>query len=186
MYAERARHIHFKISRRGYHELTTQLFFEGGERNNTDFILNFLTHDEQLLVTKKISDKDQQKQIEFNITLDKVKQGEISEKAVREYTGKYLLNNAPFDFETFAKTLTGNTYKNLEIELSNKKSQLYLKTPFSPRVEIGWAAKDEYQSWAFNNTFIRFIRGENGKVSGLKLHFSEEQYVEGIKKKKNR
>ena len=186
LYANRARHIHFKISRRDYHELTTQLFFEGGERNNTDFILNYLTHDEQLLVTKKLIDNDKQKEIEFNITLDKIKQGEISEKAVKEYTGKYLLKNAPFDLKTLVKGLTGNTYKDIVIELTNKKSQLFMQTPFSPKIEIGWTAKDEYQSWAFNNTFLRFKRNESGKVNRLKLHFSEEQYVEGTKKKNNR
>lgn len=124
LYANRARHIHFKISRRNYHELTTQLFFEGGERNNTDFILNYLTHDEQLLVTKKLTDKDEQKQIEFNITLDKVRPGDIPEKTVKEYTGKYLLRNATFDLEALAKSLTGNEYKNIIIELTNKKTQL--------------------------------------------------------------
>ena len=185
LYGNRARHIHFKISRRDYHELTTQLFFDGGERNNTDFILNYLTHEEQLLVTKRLTDKDNQKEIEFNITLDKVKQGEISKKAVKEYTGKYLLKNATFDLETLAKSLTGNTYKDIIIELTNKKSQLFLQTPFSPIIEIGWNAKDEYQSYAFNNTFIRFDRNEKGKVSGLKLHFSEEQYVVGKKIKNN-
>ena len=186
LYANRARHIHFKISRRDYHELTTQLFFEGGERNNTDFILNYLTHDEQLLVIKKLVDNDKQKEIEFNLTLDKIKQGEISEKAVKEYTGKYLLKNAPFDLETLVKGLTGNTYKDVVIELTNKKSQLFMQTPFSPKIEVGWTAKDEYQSWAFNNTFIRFIRDDNGKVNRLKLHFSEEQYVEGTRIKNDR
>jgi protocatechuate 3,4-dioxygenase beta subunit len=186
LYGKRARHIHFKISRRDYHELITQLFFEGGERNDTDFILNYLTHEEQMQVIKKLIDKDQQKQIEFNITLDKIKQGEISEKAVKEYTGKYTLHNATYNFETLAKNLTGNTYKEIVIELTHKKSLLFMQTPFSPKIEILWNAKDEYQSWAFNNTFIRFVRDEKGKVSGLKLHFSEEQYAEGTKKKNNR
>jgi protocatechuate 3,4-dioxygenase beta subunit len=186
LYGKRARHIHFKISRRDYHELITQLFFEGGERNDTDFILNYLTHEEQMQVIKKLIDKDQQKQIEFNITLDKIKQGEISEKAVKEYTGKYTLKNATYDFETLAKNLTGNTYKDIVIELTHKKSLLFMQTPFSPKIEILWNAKDEYQSWAFNNTFIRFVRDEKGKVRGLKLHFSEEQYAEGTKKINNR
>lgn len=186
LYANRARHIHFKISRRDYHELTTQLFFEDGERNNTDFILNYLTHDEQLLVTKKFIENDKQKQIEFNITLAKVIQGEISEKTVKEYTGKYLLKNATFDLEALAKNLTGNTYKNIIIELTNTTSLLFLQTPFSPKIEIGWTAKDEYQSWAFNNSFIRFVRDDKGKVNRLRLHFSEEQYVEGTRKKNNR
>lgn len=166
--------------------MTTQLFFEGGERNNTDFILNYLSHDEQLLVTKELIDKDEQKQIEFNITLDKVKKGDIPEKTVKEYTGEYLLTNTPFDLETLAKALTGKTFKNIVIELTNNKSQLFLQTPFSPKIEIGWTSKDEYQSWGFNNTFIRFLRDENGKVNKLKLYFSEEQFVEGTKKKNNR
>jgi protocatechuate 3,4-dioxygenase beta subunit len=181
LYGKRARHIHFKISRRDYHELITQLFFEGGERNNTDFILNYLTHDEQLQVTKELIDKDEQKQMEFNITLDKIKQGEISQKAVKEYTGKYVLTNAPFDFEKLAKSLTGNTYKDIVIELTNKKSLLFIEAPFSPKIEIFWTAKDEYQSWAFNNTYLRFNRNEKGKVIGLKLHLDEETFVEGTK-----
>ncbi len=125
-----ARHIHFKISKRDYHELTTQLFFDGGERNNKDFILNYLTHEEQMLVTKKLIEKDQQKQIEFNITLDKIKEGEISKKTVKEYSGKYLLKNATFDLEALAKSLTGNTYKDIVIELTNKKSQLFFANAF--------------------------------------------------------
>ena len=57
-----------------------------------------------------------------------------------------------------------------------------MQTAFSPKIEIGWNAKDEYQSYAFNNTFIRFNRNEEGKVVGLRLHLDEENYVEGTKK----
>jgi len=32
-------HIHFKVSRRGYHELITQMYFEGERYNDTDHIL---------------------------------------------------------------------------------------------------------------------------------------------------
>jgi protocatechuate 3,4-dioxygenase, beta subunit len=36
LYGRRTRHIHFIVSKRGHHELTTQLYFGGEERNKTD------------------------------------------------------------------------------------------------------------------------------------------------------
>jgi protocatechuate 3,4-dioxygenase beta subunit len=47
----RTPHIHYKVWRRGYHELTTQLYFKGEERNKDDGLYNELTSDEQMLVT---------------------------------------------------------------------------------------------------------------------------------------
>jgi len=35
----RTPHIHFKVSRRGYHELTTQMYFEGQDLNKTDRLI---------------------------------------------------------------------------------------------------------------------------------------------------
>jgi protocatechuate 3,4-dioxygenase beta subunit len=35
----RTPHIHFRISKRGYHELTTQMYFAGEPRNETDIVL---------------------------------------------------------------------------------------------------------------------------------------------------
>ncbi|MGI9263920.1 MAG: protocatechuate 3,4-dioxygenase [Gammaproteobacteria bacterium] len=43
-------HIHFKIARRGYHELTTQMYFAGEKLNDTDQILQALPKDEQALL----------------------------------------------------------------------------------------------------------------------------------------
>lgn len=48
--------------------------------------------------------------------------------------------------------------------MMHDKEQLYMILPFSPKTEIGWNSKDEFQSWAFYNTFIRFQRDEKGKV----------------------
>ena len=44
-------HIHFRISRRGYHELTTQMYFAGEALNAPDRILQALPADEQKRVT---------------------------------------------------------------------------------------------------------------------------------------
>lgn len=181
-YGNRTRHIHFKISKRDYHELTTQLFFEGEEKNKTDFILNYLSHEEQQLVTCPIIEKNNTKQVEFNIILDKIDHSVLPEKVLKEYEGKYTLKNETWDFEAFIKTLTGKEFKNIQLELTQSNNQLFMTLPFSPKVEMGWTAKDEFQSWGFNNTFVRFNRNDKGKVVGLKLYFGEENYAVGTKK----
>jgi len=40
-------HIHYKVTIRGYHELTTQLYFSGEKLNDTDLILQDLSKSEQ-------------------------------------------------------------------------------------------------------------------------------------------
>jgi len=43
-------HIHFKVWRRGYHELITQMYFAGQELNEKDFILMSLPKEERVKV----------------------------------------------------------------------------------------------------------------------------------------
>ena len=94
LYGNRTRHIHFKVSKRNYHELTTQLFFEGQEKNDKDFILSSFTHEEQQLITRPITENGNLKQVEFNITINEIQKGSLPEKVLKEYTGKYTLKNA--------------------------------------------------------------------------------------------
>jgi len=184
LYAKRTRHIHFKISKRGFHELTTQLYFDGEDRNKTDGILNNFPHeDQQQIIRPMVADGDINK-IEFNITIDKVKEGTISEKVLKEYVAKYEMQskNEDFTFEKMVKYATGQDYKKIILEIKNEGNQLYMILSFSPKTELGWFAKDEFQSWAFYNSFIRFQRNTAGKVISLHLHLSEEQFFTGIKK----
>jgi protocatechuate 3,4-dioxygenase beta subunit len=44
-------HIHFKVARRGYGEITTQMYFEGHALNDIDLLWNKLTPDERARVT---------------------------------------------------------------------------------------------------------------------------------------
>ena len=181
LYGNRTRHIHFKVSKRDYHELTTQLFFEGEERNSKDFILNAFTHEEQQLITRPVINRNNIKQVEFNIVLDEIKKGSLPEKVLKEYVGKYTLKNAPFDMKAYLKTTMGIEMTDFNFTITNKNDTLFMTLSFYPAIELGWNAKDEFQSWSFSNTFIRFTRNETGKVIGLKLHFYEDQFVEAIK-----
>lgn len=49
--AMRTRHIHFRVSRRGYHELITQMYFEGEDLNPEDGIWTSLSPEERGRVT---------------------------------------------------------------------------------------------------------------------------------------
>ena len=44
-------HIHFKVARRGFSEITTQMYFEGHALNRVDLLWNKLTPDERTRVT---------------------------------------------------------------------------------------------------------------------------------------
>jgi len=181
-YANRTRHIHFKVSKRGYHELTTQLFFEGQEKNDKDFILSSFTHEEQLLITRPVIENGNSKQVEFNIAIDEIKKGSLPEKVLKEYTGKYTLKNTPFDMQGFMTNAMGITMTDFDFEITHKTDQLFMTFSFYPTIEMAWISKDEFESWSYSNTFVRFSRDEKGKVISLKLHFSEEQYVDAVKK----
>ncbi|MDD7985342.1 protocatechuate 3,4-dioxygenase [Lentisphaera marina] len=64
-------HIHFKVSKKDYHELTTQMYFPGNELNKKDNLLQKLTKEEQaLLIAKKVNSSPTI--YEFNIYLKKV------------------------------------------------------------------------------------------------------------------
>lgn len=49
--AMRTRHIHFRVARRGYRELITQMYFEGESLNDQDGLWNELSTDERARVT---------------------------------------------------------------------------------------------------------------------------------------
>ena len=51
-------HIHYKVSRRGYHEITTQMYFAGEELNEADALLGDVAEDERELLVVDFSDID--------------------------------------------------------------------------------------------------------------------------------
>lgn len=63
-------HIHFKVSRRGYHEITTQMYFEGEPLNDVDRLLNGAPED--LRSTLIATRSDAANPFEFDLVLAKV------------------------------------------------------------------------------------------------------------------
>lgn len=66
---DRPPHIHFKVSRRGYHEITTQMYFENEPLNDVDHILKSLSEPEQ---TSVVAALNQSGVFEFDVVLAKV------------------------------------------------------------------------------------------------------------------
>lgn len=66
-------HIHFKVAKRGYHELVTQMYFAGEELNGPDRILHSLTEEEQQRVVVAFEAMDAEIPVGyFNIMIRKV------------------------------------------------------------------------------------------------------------------
>jgi protocatechuate 3,4-dioxygenase beta subunit len=65
-------HIHYKVSRRGYHELTTQMYFAGESLNETDRLLQSVAKEDRDLLVVDFKEIDGTPQGDFPIVLAKV------------------------------------------------------------------------------------------------------------------
>ena len=69
---KRPPHIHYKVSRRGFHEITTQMYFAGEALNETDRLLQSVPEDARDLLTVGFDDTDGVPHGHFPIVLAKV------------------------------------------------------------------------------------------------------------------
>jgi protocatechuate 3,4-dioxygenase, beta subunit len=182
LYSDRARHIHFKVSKRGYHELVTQLYFEGEDRNKTDGPLNQLTHEEQQQIIRPLLDKDVDKQMEFNIVIEEVLKGAVPEKVLKDYVGTYDLEFKGTILEKL-QSYVGGPYDEISLKIENEGTQVYMTLPFAPRTEIIWTKKDEFQAWAFFRSSIHFVRDQSGAIANIELHYGlGNNIIRGMRK----
>ena len=65
-------HIHYKVSRRGYHELTTQMYFAGESLNESDRLLRSVAKEDRDLLVVDFREIDGTPQGDFPIVLAKV------------------------------------------------------------------------------------------------------------------
>ena len=67
---QRTPHIHFKISKKGYESLLTQMYFPNQELNEQDVLFNRKSVEQQAMMTAKKSDNSSI--YESNIIIDKL------------------------------------------------------------------------------------------------------------------
>jgi protocatechuate 3,4-dioxygenase beta subunit len=65
-------HIHYKVSRRGFHEITTQMYFKGEALNESDRLLQSVPEDARRLLTVDFHETDTVPHGHFLIVLAKV------------------------------------------------------------------------------------------------------------------
>ena len=71
-------HIHFKVARRGYHELTTQMYFAGNELNEKDPLLKGVPADERERLVVALENREGAPGVRtgiFNIVIQRVRTG---------------------------------------------------------------------------------------------------------------
>jgi protocatechuate 3,4-dioxygenase beta subunit len=169
IYGRRTRHIHFKVARRGFHELVTQLYFDGEERNKTDALLNALTHEEQMQVIRKLEDATNLPLIRFDIHLDPVLPGVLPEKVLKEYAGRYQIEVKGTPVEEFINTMLGGPYDPVVMEVQHEGVQLFMTLPFAPKTEVIWQEKDVFDARSFYHSQLRFVRNEAGVVHAVEI-----------------
>lgn len=172
-YDNRTRHIHYKINRRGYHELVTQLYFEGEEKNETDGLYNALTAEEQKSVTFELDHTQTIPEIQFNITINKVIAGRLPEKVLMEYNGNYNLKFKEEPFEDMLNSLLNGPYQSITVDVSNKGEQLFFNLPFAPVTEVLWKSKDRFDATSFYRSDVVFKRDNTGKVTKMIFEFQD-------------
>lgn len=171
----RAPHIHFKVARRGYHELITQMYFdEETELNKDDVFASQLSKVEKEQVIKK-SQKGVQgieteaSLVKFDIALKKVKKEEKDKSEFADYIGDYEINFKSTPLEKELIDFYGGNRDELKITISKKHGILNAEMPIQPKCEIFPKSKDRFVYRAFEAD-IEFKRNAENKVTGLIFH----------------
>ena len=170
----RTPHIHFKVARRGYHELITQMYFEGEELNKEDIFSSNLTEvEKEQVIRKSLKNvggiEKEASLINFNIVIKKVKKEEKDKTEFDEFIGNYKVNFKSTPLEKEIIQFFGGNRENLILTISKKEGLLNAEMPIQPICEIYPKSKDRYEYKAFD-TDIEFIRDNHKKVTGLIFH----------------
>ena len=153
----RTPHIHFKVSRRGYHELVTQMYFEGEKLNETDVIIADLPENErgQFILSPEV-DANGVPVFTFNLTLKKVATSEERLAALGECAGTYDMN---LHYGTPKAAAT----------IHRDGEKLLLDIPGYATVELKPQGKDEFTAVSIERRFV-FNRNGDGTVNSVTLH----------------
>tara|TARA_R110002096_G_scaffold435921_1_gene664200 strand:- start:179 stop:1204 length:1026 start_codon:yes stop_codon:yes gene_type:complete len=171
----RTPHIHFKVARRGYHELITQLYFdEEIELNKKDAFASKLSKVEKKQVIIKSQKGIQGIEIDasllnFDITLKNVKKEEKDKKEFLEYIGVYKIKYKSTPLEKELIQFYGGNREELKITISKENGVLTAEMPIQPKCEIFPKSKDRYIYRAFEAD-IEFKRNDENQVTGLVFH----------------
>lgn len=171
----RTPHIHFKVAKRGFHELITQMYFEEEkELNKKDaFASNLSEIEKNQVIRKRQKDVEgieaEASLINFDITLKSVLKEERDKKELADYIGDYKVN---LNFSELVEELNifyGGKRDELILTISKENGVLHAEMPIQPKCEIFPKSKDRFIYRAFEAD-IEFQRNVENRVTGLVFH----------------
>lgn len=153
----RTPHLHFKVSRRGYHEIVTQMYFKGEELNETDTIIAELPEDERAQFI--LSPKQEEGGIpvfSFDLKLKKVASSEERLAALDACTGQYNMS-LPY------------RKPDEKVVIHREDQKLFLDMPGYATVELKPQGKDEFLAISIDCRLV-FNRNGDGSVNSVTVH----------------
>jgi protocatechuate 3,4-dioxygenase beta subunit len=168
----RTPHIHFKFSRRGYHELITQMYFEGEALNEKDILLGALDEEEQAQVVRPMISNAEDietsaKLLTFDVTLEKVLNNSTNNN-LEELAGQYKVDIEALEMKAELNQFYGGLIEELILTITAENGLLYAEMPIQPKCQIKPKDDNIYNYLAFEAD-IEFQKDNNGQVSGLNL-----------------
>jgi len=149
----RTPHIHYKVSRRGYHEIITQMYFTGEKLNETDMVMAELPETERArLILTPADDKDGIPVFTFDITLKQLRTQAQRLETMAACAGTYEMPEAIRGSKTRTIRLDGE--------------QLYIDLPDYTSLELKPLGKDEFLVQPIYRKLV-FYRNAEGKIEGV-------------------
>lgn len=170
LYTGRTRHIHYKVAAKGYHELITQLYFEGEEQNQTDSLLNQLPHKEQQRLICSFEEENGTPTTSFDIFLESVDSKSVSPEVLAEYSGTYQFDIADdHPIKDWFAELGVSTGTPIEATISSEGRRLFCQITTTPKAEILWKKKDTFDGIHHYSSEFQFVRADSGEVTSFNM-----------------
>lgn len=170
----RTPHIHFKVSRRGYHELITQMYFEGEDLNEKDILASTLSEEERKQVIRSRATnvhglEEGASLTQFDLVIKPVRRQGDDERELDQFVGKYAVNLESPELEQELLHFYGGARETLVLTITKEGGVLFAEMPIQPKSEIQRKSEDRYNYRAFEAD-IEFRRNDADRVTGLVLH----------------
>ncbi len=160
---QRTPHIHFKVTRQGFHELITQMYFANEPLNQTDILTQLLSPEElsRVTVAPQTIPEKQIDVFEFDIVLKEVQRGAVAAYILDDYIGKYRLG-----MDTL---FTMDMLEPIVLTITREGDQLFAESTMQPKAEIIHVEGATFNFPALG-TALEFHRNSQGKVDSLSMY----------------
>ncbi|MBK1878822.1 protocatechuate 3,4-dioxygenase [Pelagicoccus mobilis] len=157
-------HIHFRVAKRGYHELVTQCYFPGEALNETDSIFQALSKKEQKKLILVAQDSPKEAIYHLDLHLQAAESANSTTDSLEQYVGRYQLEES-------------GTLK--YISITREGTTLYAEIDaFFPKIEI---IPNERRRYSLDTRQNGYEIDFDTKRQKLTLYRSDAPTIEGTR-----